>query len=608
MAGKRIQAILTLKDDFSKAIAAARTESEKFKEAWEAQGRSIERVGKKIDKVGSTLSSVLTPAMSAMAAAGVAAYNEMDAGMDSMIAKTGATGKALEENKEVVNDLFRSSAFGYEQIGEAVGYMQSFTDATGNQLQNLSGYALKFSEITGGDMYESILMASRTMEQFNVGANQMPRIFDAMAAAAQNSGIEVSELFDVVQENVPQLKELGMGFEEAFAFAGEIGKAGYQMDRIFDSIKDSQSVLAESGYGLRDGLKMVQDQLNNAADDTERLGIAVQYFGEENAAYMLDALDKGVVNLEDFSSTAESAAGTVSSTYENMKGPMETLQTTWNNLKGTAGEFAAAVIEGAAPALEGLSGVLQTASQWLNSLDDGQKRLLATVVLVVGGIGPLITIVGGLVTAFGSGFTAIMSFISVFTRVVSTGTLVMNTVKTIATLIGPGGVFVAALMAGIQIGIKIYQNWDTIKAKGKAAFETVANWASTAKNKINDLWQSVKNFVADSALGRLASKVGDVVSSIGSAIGSNATGTAFWRGGLTQVHERGGEIIDLPRGTRIYPHDKSVKMAYAAGASGGGNTTVNFAGSTFVVREEADIDKIATRIVKKLQLADKNRG
>lgn len=607
MATKRIQAILTLKDDFSKAIAAARTESEKFKEAWEAHGRTIERTGKKIENVGNALSSVLTPAMTAMAAAGVAAYNEMDAGMDSMIAKTGATGKALEANKEVVNDLFRSSAFGYEQIGDAVGYMQSFTDATGNQLQNLSSYALKFSEITGGDMYESILMASRTMEQFNVGANQMPRIFDAMAAAAQNSGIEVSELFDVVQENVPQLKELGMGFEEAFAFAGNIGKAGYQMDRIFDSIKDSQSVLAESGYGLRDGLKMVQEQLDNAASDTERLGIAVQYFGEENAAYMLDALEKGVVNLEDFSSTAESAAGTVSSTYENMKGPMETLQTTWNNLKGTAGEFAAAVIEGAAPALEMASDALQKASAWVNSLDDGQKRLLATVVLVVGGIGPLITIVGGLVTVFGSGYASILTFVGGFGRIITAGSSVIKALGTIGGMLGPGGVIILGIAAVLPMIVELCGGWDNIKAKGVAAFEAVSGWIGTTKNKIGELWQSVKNFVADSALGRLVGKLRDVVSA-GSSVGSNATGTAFWRGGLTQVHERGGEILDLPRGTRIYPHDKSVQMAYAAGASGGGNTTVSFAGSTFVVREEADVDKIATRIVKKLQLADKNRG
>lgn len=73
------------------------------------------------------------------------------------------------------------------------------------------------------------------------------------------------------------------------------------------------------------------------------------------------------------------------------------------------------------------------------------------------------------------------------------------------------------------------------------------------------------------------------------------------------MHERGGEIIDLPRGTRIYPHDESVKMARREGARAGGVTNVNFSGAVFQVREEADVDKIATRIVKKLQLAEKNR-
>ena len=37
-------------------------------------------------------------------------------------------------------------------------------------------------------------------------------------------------------------------------------------------------------------------------------------------------------------------------------------------------------------------------------------------------------------------------------------------------------------------------------------------------------------------------------------------------------------------------------------------TNVNFSGAVFNVREEADVDKIATRIVKKLQLAEKNRA
>lgn len=36
-------------------------------------------------------------------------------------------------------------------------------------------------------------------------------------------------------------------------------------------------------------------------------------------------------------------------------------------------------------------------------------------------------------------------------------------------------------------------------------------------------------------------------------IGHNATGTMNWKGGLTEINERGGEIIDLPMGSRIYP-------------------------------------------------------
>ena len=48
-----------------------------------------------------------------------------------------------------------------------------------------------------------------------------------------------------------------------------------------------------------------------------------------------------------------------------------------------------------------------------------------------------------------------------------------------------------------------------------------------------------------------------------------ATGTPYWRGGFTRVNERGGEIMNLPSGTQIIPHDVSVK------AAGGRSVTVN---------------------------------
>lgn len=79
-----------------------------------------------------------------------------------------------------------------------------------------------------------------------------------------------------------------------------------------------------------------------------------------------------------------------------------------------------------------------------------------------------------------------------------------------------------------------------------------------------------------------------------------ATGTDNWRGGIVQVHERGGEIIDLPQGTRVYPHDKSVRMARAEGEK---KFIVSIAklADQIVVREEADIDKLASAFIRKLE-------
>ena len=89
-----------------------------------------------------------------------------------------------------------------------------------------------------------------------------------------------------------------------------------------------------------------------------------------------------------------------------------------------------------------------------------------------------------------------------------------------------------------------------------------------------------------------------------------AGGTDFWSGGLVQVHERGGEIVDLPRGSRVMPHDKSVAEAYKMGAgTSNQNTTINIPklADQIVVREDADIDRIVNKLAVKLKMAKLNR-
>lgn len=84
-----------------------------------------------------------------------------------------------------------------------------------------------------------------------------------------------------------------------------------------------------------------------------------------------------------------------------------------------------------------------------------------------------------------------------------------------------------------------------------------------------------------------------------------AKGTDNWQGGIVQISERGGEIVDLPSGSRVYPHDESVQMARQEAKK---NFIVKIAklADSIVVREESDIDKIAEAIVRKIEEASDN--
>lgn len=79
-------------------------------------------------------------------------------------------------------------------------------------------------------------------------------------------------------------------------------------------------------------------------------------------------------------------------------------------------------------------------------------------------------------------------------------------------------------------------------------------------------------------------------------VGNNAEGTSYWRGGLSWVGERGPELVDLPRGSKVIPNRES--MDIARGASG---QTVNI--GAVHVHNEADEERLIRSIGFKLALA-----
>lgn len=147
--------------------------------------------------------------------------------------------------------------------------------------------------------------------------------------------------------------------------------------------------------------------------------------------------------------------------------------------------------------------------------------------------------------------------------------------------------------------------WNGIVQAVGSIFGTLESLVKTPLNAVINL--------VNKAIGAINKISVDLPSAVGGGhIGFNiptiptlAKGTDYWQGGIVQISEKGGEIVDLPSGSRVYPHDKSVQMARQDGRKNYSITIAKLADS-IVVREETDIDKIAEVIVKRIEQAIDN--
>lgn len=83
-------------------------------------GDKIKEVGDKTTEVGKGLSTHVTAPIVAMAAVSLSAFNEVDKGMDIIVQKTGASGKALKEMQDSMKKLATSIPTGFETAGAAI--------------------------------------------------------------------------------------------------------------------------------------------------------------------------------------------------------------------------------------------------------------------------------------------------------------------------------------------------------------------------------------------------------------------------------------------------------------------------------------------------------
>ena len=163
-----------------------------------------------------------------------------------------------------------------------------------------------------------------------------------------------------------------------------------------------------------------------------------------------------------------------------------------------------------------------------------------------------------------------------------------------------GGAFMSGFMGAWQAVSDFFNGiWNGMVS-------TVSGVVDTVKGLINQII---------SALNGVSFTVPDWVPSFG---GQNFslnipllfTGSENWKGGLAKIHDQGGEIVDLPQGTRVIPHDKSIKEARDLGRSEGQLLNSKRSGisiavakiaDSIIIREEADLDKLMTKLTETLE-------
>lgn len=181
--------------------------------------------------------------------------------------------------------------------------------------------------------------------------------------------------------------------------------------------------------------------------------------------------------------------------------------------------------------------------------------------------------------------------------VIGKGIIVMGEFSTACSSVATAVTGITGAVSVLEIGLGALLG--TIGAVALALGGLIAlgqNWNSMApevRESLNETQREANGVFSDAN--------GEIYKGGKSIFDTNATGTKYFSGGLTEVGEHGGEILNLPNGTQIIPNDISKQMG-----SGGTNINVNMTVEGNVIGNEDFINYVGQAISSRVGLALSN--
>lgn len=443
------------------------------------------KVGEKSTALGKKLMPV-TVAIGAIGTVGVAAFNELDTGYDTIISKTGATGDALEDMQDIMDNLFTSLPIEAEAAGIAVGEVNTRFDVTGKELENLSAKFLKFAEINGSDVNQSIQLVSRAMGDAGIASDQAGNVMDWLTVTAQKSGISIEKLTENVTKYGAPMRQLGFETKESIAIFGAWEKAGVNTEIAFSGMKKAISNWAAEGKDAKVEFQKTLEEIKSAPDIASATTKAIEIFGAKAGPDLADAIQGGRFEFEDYVKAIEEGGGSVENTFEAMQDPPDKAKIALNNLKLVAADLGAAMMSVLAPVLEKVVEKVKNFTEWFGNLSQSQKETIVKIGALVAAIAPALLIFGKLSTGISTITGGLAKLSGGFKLSGTAGKGLFAILKA-----NPIGLVLTAITGLVAGFVLMYNKCEWFRDLVQSAFSSIKESISAAIKKIKPTLESI---------------------------------------------------------------------------------------------------------------------
>lgn len=503
--------------DLETKLNGAKTEVTDFKNKLDDVESGAKNAGDGLDQMNQNVQSItlfeMADALSAVSDKlidlgrnAITAFEEYDSGMDIIVTKTGATGEAAQEFGEIY-DRVTSSMYtqSFEDVGSSIGELNTQFGLMGDELTSASEYMLMYAEINGTDVTSASISAKQAIEAYGLSNQDLVSVLDAVTVTAQATGQSVDSLFQKAVDGAPQIKMLGLTFDEGVQLMGDFEKAGVDSSAALSSLSKASVNYAQDGKTLSQGLKETQDAILGAKDETEALSIASDVFGTKAAPRMVDAIQRGVLNLDDLATASETASGTVARTFEETLDPIDKFKQMGTELSKAFAPLGNAIAEAFSPLVDIIVPIIQTISQ-------GFEELPQPIQTIIVAIGALVT-----------GFVALMPIVAIATATFNTIAPLFAGLAggaggagaALAGLAGPVGIAVAAIAAIAAVIKGAWDNSEIFRDSVGKAFLSVQVTIQEAFGKIQEAFGPVIE-----SFGGFGEKVNPILQQIGDFLGT----------------------------------------------------------------------------------------